>query len=140
MRYILVIIALMCCSISSRAQTDSTEVKKPVYSVRHSDVQVHDDNEIAAVEEFRQRHLFQAGEAAQIASRNLAASIATSVVSGVLFGVSAAVDNDGARKGLIVGGAIMAGVSLGFTFCALKFNFKAGRELKLSAGEVVYKF
>lgn len=36
MRYILVIIALMCCSISSRAQTDSTEVKKPKFTVREN--------------------------------------------------------------------------------------------------------
>lgn len=36
MRYILVIIALMCCSISSRAQTDSTKVKKPKFTVREN--------------------------------------------------------------------------------------------------------
>lgn len=34
MKYIFIIIALMCCSISGKAQTDSTETKKPKYSVR----------------------------------------------------------------------------------------------------------
>ncbi len=34
MKYIFIIIALMCCSTSGKAQTDSTETKKPKYSVR----------------------------------------------------------------------------------------------------------
>lgn len=34
MRYLFIIIALWCCSISGKAQTDSVQVKKPLYSVR----------------------------------------------------------------------------------------------------------
>lgn len=37
MRYILLLAALWCCSISGKAQTDSVQVKKPLYSVRKSE-------------------------------------------------------------------------------------------------------
>lgn len=47
MRYIFVIFALWCCSISSWAQTDSTQVRKPMYSVRHDYTTESEQNSIS---------------------------------------------------------------------------------------------
>ena len=140
MRYIFIIFAIWCCSISSLAQTDSTQVRKPMYSVRHgfvSDIELKEEKELEA---FRQRHLFLAGEAMQKEIGYIATSAATSVISGVLFGLANQMESKAGRTAMFITGGITAGVSLVGIAGAIHFHTKAGRELRLSAGEVVFKF
>lgn len=140
MRYIFVIFALWCCSISCWAQTDSTQVRKPMYSVRHgfvSDIELKEEKEL---ESFRQRHLFLAGEAMQKEIGYIATSAATSVISGVLFGLANQMESKAGRTAMFITGGVTAGLSLVGIAGAIHFHTKAGRELRLSAGEVVYKF
>lgn len=140
MRYIVVLIALFAVFNSSWAQTDSTQVKKPVYSVRHSFAQEERLAEFQELEPYRQRHLFLAGEAMQKSTGYLAASVGSAVASGVLMGVANRVNSDGGQKAMYITGGVLAGVSLICLATTIKIHMKAGRELKLSAGEVVYKF
>jgi len=140
MRYLFIIIALWCCSISGKAQTDSVQVKKPVYSVRRGIVSSQEQAELQSLAEFRQRHLYLAGEALQKGTSFLAGSLVCSVTGGLMLGVANRVSSDGGQKGMYIAGGIMAGVALGCLAATIRFHGKAGRELRLSAGEVVYKF
>ena len=139
MKQLFLLLILLCCSLSSNAQTDSTEVKKPTYSVRHGFVS-EETVKMTKADEFQQRHLFQAGIAMQKGTQYATISLVASFIGGALFGVSAFTDNDRAKTGLYVGGGIMAGAAMGCTFATIHFHGKAARELRLSAGEVIYKF
>ena len=140
MRYIFIILALWCCSISGMAQTDSTEVRKPMYSVRHGFVSEREQKEMEELEAFRQRHLYLAGEAVQKSTFYLAGSMASAVVGGVLMGTASQVNSDGGVKAMFISGGIMAITSFACLATTIHFHNKAGRELRLSAGEVIYKF
>lgn len=140
MRYIFIFLALWCCSISGRAQSDSTEVRKPMYSVRHGFISEGEQKEIVELEAFRQRHLFLAGEAMQKEIGYMATSAATSVISGVLFGLANQMESKAGRTAMFITGGVTAGLSLVGIAGAIHFHTKAGRELRLSAGEVIYKF
>lgn len=140
MKHLLLVITLLCCSLNCNAQTDSTLVNKPTYSVRPGFVNAEMEREIKELEAFRQRHLYQAGNALQNSSFCMGMSLGASVVSGLMFGLGGATDNSGARTGLFVGGGIFGVATLAFTIATIHFHNKAGRELRLSAGEVVYKF
>jgi len=140
MRYIFIVFALVCCSISAKAQKDSTETRKPLYSVRHSFVSEAQQKEMAELEAFRQRHLYLAGEALQKGSNYLVASVASSVVSGALFGTANQIGSKGGRTAMFVTGGVAAGLSLVCLAATIRFHNRAGHELRLSAGEVIYKF
>lgn len=140
MRYIFIVWALWCCSISGMAQSDSTEVRKPMYSVRHGFVSENDQKEMKELEAFRQRHLYLAGEAMQKSTTYLAGSLAASVVGGVLMGTASQVNSDGGQKAMYITGGLMAITSFACLATTIHFHNKAGRELRLSAGEVVFKF
>lgn len=140
MKYLLLIITLLCCCLNCNAQTDSTLVNKPTYSVRPGFVNAEMEREITELEAFRQRHLYQAGNAMQNSSFCMAMSLGTSIVSGIMFGLGGTSDNSGVRTGLFIGGGLFGAASLGFSIATIHFHNKAGRELRLSAGEVVYKF
>ena len=140
MKFLLIILALFCCSISSMAQRDSIDVNKPQYSVRHGFVSDKQISEKEKADIYCQRHLYKAGEAIQKSTAFMYGSIASSLVSGVCCIIAGCSDNDGARTGLFIGGGVLAGVSIGCLFPALHFYDKAGRELRLSAGEITYKF
>lgn len=127
---------LLCYAISGMAQTDSTEVRNPMYSVRHGFV----PKETAEQAACSQKHLYQAGIAMNRAAFSLGASVGASVFSGIFFGLTAKAENPGGRTALYVAGGIMAAASLGFLISTIHFHGKAGRELRLSAGEVVYRF
>jgi len=138
MRYIFIIAMLLCYSISSTAQTDSTEVRTPMYSVRHGFVP--NETETAEQAAFRQKHLYQAGMAMDKASYSLAGSVGASALCGTFFGLTGTVTNSGGRTALYVAGGVMAAVSIGCLISTIHFHYKAGRELRLSASEVVYRF
>lgn len=140
MRYIFVIFALWCCSISCWAQTDSTQVRKPLYSVRHDFISDDQLKEMAELEAFRQRHLFLAGEAIRREVGFVATSAATSVVSGILFGLAGQAEEKAPRIAMYAMGGLTAGISLFCTAYSIHYRLKAGRELRLSAGEVIYRF
>lgn len=140
MRYILLFAALWCCSISGKAQTDSVQVKIPLYSVRKGITAEQEKAESASLAEFRQRHLYLAGESMQKSTSYLAGSIMCSVTGGLLVGVANRVKSDGGQTGMYIAGGLMAGVALGCLTATIHFHNKAGRELRLSAGEVVFKF
>lgn len=140
MKYFLLILALWCCSMSGKAQRDSTEVRKPLYSVRHGFVSESEQKEIAELEAFRQRHLYLAGEAMQKSTTYLASSLASAVLGGVLIGTASQVNSDGGVKAMFITGGIMAITSFACLATTIHFHNKVGRELRLSAGEVIYKF
>ena len=136
MRHLFIIAMLLCCSISSMAQTDSTEVKNPMYSVRHGFVHKETAEQAAC----SQKHLYQAGIAMNRAAFSLGGSVGASVFSGAFFALTAKAENPGGRTALYVAGGVMAAVSIGCLISTIHFHYKAGRELRLSAGEVVYRF
>ena len=140
MRYILLLAALWCCSISGKAQTDSVQVKKPLYSVRKGFTAEQEQKEVASLAEYQKRHLYLSGEALQKSTSYLAGSIMCSVTGGLLVGAANRVKSDGGQTGMYVAGGLMAGVALGCLAATIHFHGKAGRELRLSAGEVVFKF
>lgn len=70
----------------------------------------------------------------------LAGSVASAVVGGVLMGTASQVNNDGGVKAMFITGGIMAITSFACLATTIRFHNKAGRELRLSAGEIVYKF
>ena len=140
MKYLLLVITLLCCTLNCNAQTDSTLVNKPMYSVRPGFVNDETKREMTELEAFRQRHLYQAGNALQNSSFCMGMSIGTSVVCGLMCGIGGASDSSTTRTILFVGGGIFGAASLGFTIATIRFHNKACRELRLSAGEVVYKF
>lgn len=131
---------LALITLSTRAQTDSLEVHKPKYSVRPGLITENEKKEIATVEAFRQRHLYQAGIAMQKGVFCIGGTVASSLAGGICFAIGEASDNYGLRTGMFVGGGIMMAASLGFTIATIHFHNKAGHELRLSAGEVIYKF
>lgn len=140
MRFLLFIIAFICCSVNGMAQSDSVNVNIPLYSVRHGFIPNKLTKENEKADLYGQRHLYKAGEAIQKSTNYIYGSIASSLACGVCCVIAGCSDNNGARTGLFIGGGVLAGVSLGCLFPALHFYDKAGRELRLSAGEVTYRF
>lgn len=111
-----------------------------MYSVRHGFVSDNEQKEIKELEAFRQRHLYLAGEAMQKSTTYLAGSLAASVVGGVLMGTASQVNSDGGQKAMYITGGLMAITSFACLATTIHFHNKAGRELRLSAGEVIFKF
>lgn len=140
MRYILLLAALWCCSISGKAQTDSVQVKKPVYSVRKGFTAEQEQAEAASLAEFQKRHLYLSGEALQKSSTFLIGSVVSSFTGGMMLGFANRIKSDGGKTGVYIGGGLMLATSLGCLSATIYFHDKAGRELRLSAGEVVFKF
>lgn len=134
MKCIILLAALWCCSISGKAQTDSVQVKKPLYSVRKGFTAEQEKAETASLAEFQQRHLYLAGEALQKSTSDLAGSVICSVVSGIMVNSANRVKSDGGQTGIYVAGGLMAGVALGCLAATIHFHGKAGRELRLLAG------
>lgn len=139
MKKIIAIFVMLFAGISLYAQTDSIEVKKPIYSVRHGFVS-EETMKSSKADENSQKHLYQAGVAIQKSANFQYISLGTIVFSGAFIGSAVKVKNSGGKTALFVGGGIMAGVSLASLFASINFKDKAGREIRLSAGEVVYKF
>ena len=140
MKYLLLIITLLCCSLNCNAQTDSTQVNKPAYSVRPGFVNAEMEREMTELEAFRQRHLYLAGNALQNSAFCMGMSLGSSAVSGLMIGFGSAAGDSAARTALFIGGGLFGIASLGFSIATIHFHNKAGRELRLSAGEVIYKF
>ena len=140
MKFLMFILAILCCSFSSMAQRDSIDINKPQYSVRHGFVSEKQIKANEKVDIYSQRHIYKAGEAIQKSTAFMYGSIASSLLGGMCCIIAGCSDNDGARTGLFIGGGVLAGVSIGCLFPALHFYDKAGRELRLSAGEITYKF
>ena len=139
MKHLFLLLMLLCCSLNCNAQTDSTEVKKPMYSVRHGFVS-EEAVKMAKADEFQQRHLFQAGIAMQRWANLQYCSVASSLIGGTLFLFGGLSDNTSTRTGLFVGGGVMTLASFGCLLTSIHFHDKSGRELRLSAGEVIYRF
>lgn len=111
-----------------------------MYSVRHGYVSESELKEEKELEAFRQRHIYLAGEAMQKEIGYMATSAATSIISGVLFGIANQMETKSGRTAMFVTGGITAGISLVGIAATIHFHNKAGSELRLSAGEVIYKF
>lgn len=139
MKHFLFTSLLLMVVLSLHAQTDSTEAKKPIYSVRHGFVS-GENMKSSSLNEFSQYHLYQSGIAIRKSTNFQYISLGTAVFSGSFWGVAGCVKNSGGKKALRSLGGIMAGVSLATLITSIHFHDKAGRELQLSAGEVVYKF
>lgn len=137
MKYLLFILALLCCSLSASAQIDSVDVKKPVYSVRRGFYETQ-NTEIEKQNEFKKYHLHKAGLAMERSSNLAISAISTAAVGGACFTVGACTGKK--KTGMYVTGGIFTAASLACTLASITFHMDAGRELKLSAGEVVYKF
>jgi len=86
------------------------------------------------------RHLYQAGDAIRSSTLYTLGSVGASLASGTCFAIAALSDNEDDRRALFIAGGITAALSLGCWITSIHFNFKSGRELRLSAGEVIYKF
>ena len=137
MKYLFVVLMLCCCSIEGRAQSDSLEVRGPIYSVRPGFNETYKKQEVK-LDEFQQRHLYKAGRALERSTNCLIASVSSATVSGVCFTVGAATGKN--KTATYITGGLFAGASLACMLFAISFRSEAGLELRLSAGEVVFKF
>ena len=140
MKYVFIILALFCFTICSKAQKDSINTNTPMYSVRPGFAVERINKENVEIEAFRKNHLYMAGDAMQKSTTFMYGSLASSVLSGTCFAIGGTANNSGARTGLFVAGGIFGAVSLGCLIFNIHYHDKAGRELRLSAGEVVFKF
>ena len=113
--------------------------KKTLYSVRHGFVS-EETMKSSKADENSQKHLYQAGVAIQKSANFQYISLGTIVLSGVFLGSAGRIINTGGRVAVYTMGGISAGISLASLFASINFKDKAGRELRLSAGELVYKF
>ena len=97
--------------------------------------------EIAEMKAEPQWHLYSAGQAMKKSASCLAWGLGASCVGGALCAIGATSDNTNAQTGLIVTGSIIAStIPLACLIASIHFHYKAGRELRLSAGKVVYQF
>lgn len=132
------------------AKQDSlTNTGKKIYSVRnrqhtvkqrddtHSDleqmqIRLSESERLERLEEAVGENIYNAGRNIQIAQSLEISSIGLGVISGILF-----ISNNRVQKAI---GYFTGVCSLGCGIASLIYHFKSGRELKVAADKVVYRF
>ena len=128
---------LQTFNYESKPQQIETIVSKD-YAKRTALIGVKEIDETNAWQYYGERHLYKAGDAIRRSTSCMLGSIGTSLASGTFFALG--LNNEDARKPLFIAGGISAAISLGCWIASIHFQYKSGRELRLSAGEVIYKF
>ena len=140
MKHLLFFLVVFCSSLCCNAQRDSLMTNTPIYSVRPGFIHKKQDKVNAELEAFRQNHLNLAGEAMQKSATFMIGSMASSLLSGTCFAIGATTSNGGGKTALLVSGGVTGLASLVCLGFSIHYHDKAGRELRISAGEVVFKF
>lgn len=140
MKHLLLFLVVFCSTLCCNAQRDSLMTNAPVYSVRPGFLQEKLDKENAEIAAFQQNHLYLAGQAMQKSANFMIGSMASSLLSGTCFAIGATTSNGSAKTALLVSGGVTGLISLVCLGFNIHYHDKAGRELRLTAGEVVFKF
>ena len=118
-----ILFLLLACSLSAGAQK---------YSVRKR----ADELSVAVSDSLALRHLYMSGEHLQQSGSLQFGAIGLSLASGLALTLGAEKDNKA-----MIGVGIASGVgAIVCEFLSISRKMKAGKELKLSAGEIVFRF
>ena len=120
-------------------EIDTTASKKYTKSTSLIDLRGIDDMN-ALKQQYGERHLYKAGDAIRRGTSCMLGSIGTSLASGTCFAIAALSDGKDANTPLFIAGGVTAAISLGLCVLSIHYQYKSGRELRLSAGEVIYRF
>lgn len=126
--------------IESATDSVFTELCSNLFYIRYQDGKLKTFNFEQNNNTVYDRHLYKAGDAIRKSTSCMLGAIGTSLASGTCFALAGLPDDKNVRTTLIVVGGITAALSLGLGIASIHYQFKSGRELRLSAGEVVFKF